>query len=479
MRVLVPALHVSPLDGGHRLEYRREVPEERRRSRPPAEPVWGPSLSPEVSACERNRAATMEDIADRLADVGSERWNTGVDVWSVGRAELVRDGPIWAPGGPCWRPAGRMRALANQGDALRSCGRGGDVWYQPGAGVVAVPFTCGLVVCPRCQRCRGADRSYGVAPGVAEAATAGGTPVFMTTTARSTARTGVVAWGPQDEGMPPGCRAAAPGEVAPAVPGESLEDALDRMRQHMDTATRGTGWREWYRDSVVGEHGAWEATIRDEVGGPLRWHVHLHRVLVLRPGYDAERWHKEWLARWCTVADARPGAQDFARIEPGDEERAARQVLKYACKLDGLTTAGIFEALTVLKGRQMARPAGAYQGSSAIATDLAKGRTDRFSAGALTCAHAMRESRRKQAAPSERVVVYMLGEWRALTIAHALSPLPGRTTVRIGRLPPGAGVEDGVVDVRKVPVGMLRRAVQTAPGTDQETRNPWGGRWTP
>jgi hypothetical protein len=156
-----------------------------------------------------------------------------------------------------------------------------------------------------------------------------------------------------------------------AVPGETLTEALTEVQQC---------WATWCKSSrTLGVLGALRAievtqvsTSRDALGRPLlRWHVHIHAVIVSSPGGASHReLHQDdsphqgddrtfraglWAASWCMFSGADVQHQHIRRIT---DVSGARQVAKYLVKPGATTEAGAIESWLALHGTKARQPSG-------------------------------------------------------------------------------------------------------------------------
>ena len=176
---------------------------------------------------------------------------------------------------------------------------------------------------------------------------------------------------------------AAPDEEAVSTPGEVIGSGIDRLLHSFKRLRRGTRGmaRAWER-SIAGGLYSVEATgmtMRDDAA-VLRWHVHIHAVLVLPHGTATrfaeddgravvsrdDPWFSDLIQRWCSITGAAPGGQHCELVSAGARVRGAlTEVLKYPTKTATLTDAQKHDWLVSTKGRRMhAQPFGSLIGSS-------------------------------------------------------------------------------------------------------------------
>ena len=158
-----------------------------------------------------------------------------------------------------------------------------------------------------------------------------------------------------------------------AVPGESLGDALDRLRVAMTALRDGQGSREWWASTVLGNVYGIEWTGHHKETRALRWHVHAHMLIVFRPGIDLDQWIGRFGDRWGQLS---PGssvqAQRLDAIEGDNVLAAVKEVLKYPFKPGDLTHAQLLEVLASTKGRRFHLPGGFLHGNSRVARAVKK-----------------------------------------------------------------------------------------------------------
>lgn len=255
-------------------------------------------------------------------------------------------------------------------EAMAGCSSSSFVGRTRRGKVQAVPRRCNSSVCPVCRRLAAAERSERWTPVIA-ALVARGMSAWSVTLTQPTVKTSAVPFYLDPAEVQSG-RYVRQVDDAPswrAVPGESLTLGLWRLRQAWD-GLREASW--WPRDVVGGLYGI-EATGRDKLFN-LRYHVHMHVIVVLRAETDPAEWWSKVLARWRTVtaaatfdeAHASDSAQHARPIEGGRVVDAVRECLKYPCKLSEMTTAQTLDWLAVTKGNHWGCPFGAFHGTSAV-----------------------------------------------------------------------------------------------------------------
>ena len=170
---------------------------------------------------------------------------------------------------------------------------------------------------------------------------------------------------------------AAIDEVAVSTPGEDIASSIDRLMQGFKMLRRGTRpmARAW-ESSIAGGLYSVEATGKTTRDGTsiLRWHTHIHAVLVLPPGTAtrfvddggravvsrSDPWLSGLIERWCSITGASPGGQHCELVSAGERVRGAlTEVLKYPTKTAILTDAQKHDWAVSTKGRRMhAQPFG-------------------------------------------------------------------------------------------------------------------------
>lgn len=263
---------------------------------------------------------------------------------------------------------------------------------------------CHHKLCPQCAHFDGAARADELLEQVSALVDAGCPVVHLTLTQPTRedvdGRQAVLA--PWERGLFPGARVAE-GADGYATPGETLSECRDRLYESWRTLCNGRTRKAadaW--ESVIGGTYGTEFTGRRREGVKgarvfaLRWHGHMHVLLVLRPGTPlrAERVFKRGRARWAVrgawvdqvreawcdiVPGAQPDAQEVTLVAaPGttvagapdaereEVRRALREVLKYPVKVGELTAAQLVEFLSVMKGAKTAMPFGALHGQSKV-----------------------------------------------------------------------------------------------------------------
>ena len=180
---------------------------------------------------------------------------------------------------------------------------------------------------------------------------------------------------------------AAPDEAAVSTPGEGPAAGIDRLLRSFKWLRRGNrGMARAWEESIAGGLYSVEATGMTTRDGAtvLRWHVHLHAVLVLPPGTATrfteddgraviardDPWFSDLIRRWCSITGAAPGAQHCELVSAGARVRGAlTEVLKYPTKTATLTDAQKHDWLVSTKGRRMhAQPFGSLISSSRART---------------------------------------------------------------------------------------------------------------
>lgn len=263
------------------------------------------------------------------------------------------------------------------------------------------PMRCNGQLCPQCQHAKAVKWQAELADLVAVLVALGCTVVHATFTRRAPRlELGPVVLTESEK------RAGLTAEEEEwggwACPGETLHDADSIIREAWRDFRngRGAGGRAcgalW--NDVVGYVYGHEVTGRSWTGGRawLRWHSHIHALLVLRPGVGAAlKWDTEttksgrtvkrlrggWVRRarklWCRKVDAEQDKQVFTYVagplrgvksdqaaELEDVRGVLAEVLKYPFKLCDLTRAQLAEALCYMKGRHHHQTGGALHAGS-------------------------------------------------------------------------------------------------------------------
>ena len=300
--------------------------------------------------------------------------------------------------------AWQVEVAAVAGAVRACCGAWGAV-ASPGLALASWrPLRCGLVICPMCSHARRARRSEALAAALEPVVATGRYAVLHWTSTQPTRPGGgAVALGEGEAlELADPQRRAEPGELAHAVgDGEPLGEAWQRLAASLRAWTQRRGE---VGGAVVAEIRGLEATQRAPTrrGCPatLRWHVHAHRLLIVRVEalQDAEiegeivagrtrwtltggAWRAAALARWREVSE---GATDEAQrirviavpgrveVEAGRLRAALRQTIKYSGELSTMTQAGVVEFLSAVKGLRPVRLAGVLDGAAGAGA-LARG----------------------------------------------------------------------------------------------------------
>lgn len=295
--------------------------------------------------------------------------------------------------------------------ALEGCSRGWETLRVDGR-LISAPHRCHSAICPICQRLDAAERAEEWGELIEALVRRDVTVVAATLTqpilnisefpsdrpvlfTEEEARHYVPHGGNSDGG-------------SVSVRGEPIGMALYRLRNAWELLRKGHASRAWWGSTTFGGVYGIESTSRIGTGLPnefgvrqapwlARWHVHMHALILLRPGvelgvcrcarctklrdepkanagkYAGEQgWWPvlvdEWTTR-CTVfgdVQATALAQHVAPVEGENILGAVKECLKYPCKLGDMTRAQVLDWLAVTKGRKWAMPFGALHGSSTI-----------------------------------------------------------------------------------------------------------------
>jgi hypothetical protein len=327
------------------------------------------------------RSVEESEVVRRVQDL-----TTGTTTTTTIGIEI--DGlPVQIEGRPySERLARSLRGLAGR---MEGCQRGWIACTTGEAGVRWLPMSCGQVTCPTCQHDRSDEVQDLLLPAVLAGVAQGCTVVHDTTTRRVPTPEGgrslpaLTSEESAELGIAGGGRSA--------TGGESLLSTWDGMRGLLRSALDGRGYRNVHRSQVLAEIMGWEVTQRAQDGDHLRWHVHVHRLLILAPGVEVEHeldedtgrrvvtggpWWDAWLTRWTEVADATTSAQRATVVAlPGEQDEAAVRralghAIKYAGQIDGMTTAGIVEFVSTIRGRHVHQRTGALHGTCGIGRDV-------------------------------------------------------------------------------------------------------------
>ena len=409
----------------------------------------------------------------RLSDGESTWWTDGADGFSL-EEEPTEGGRVRTPGyllpsgellelpGARWIRADWMADPEKYADNLTMCSTAAMVMRDGEGRPMSVPLGCGMSLCPTCMRRKAGQRVKRCAPLIERLSAVGCPVVHVTLTAPPSEdpdKRAPVAdllpgtWSPLPRGH------WDPGSVQ-AVAGEQLGHAMERVTGAFRSMREDRSSRSWWRSEIIGALTGFEVTghrpVAMEGGGRLRWHAHVHAVLVLRPGaLDRARLHHEpgrttveggswWnrlLSEWCRRTGADPAGQSCTVVL--DAAAGCAEVLKYPFKPGELTRSQVLEALTTLKGRKLHTSVGCFhhhsrwrkmaRGESPLPPDGA----DRWVVGALRgdplpahCHHERRPER-----PSSPLLVWRESDQgdaplRAMdevvrAYIHAPPPVPG------------------------------------------------------
>jgi len=254
--------------------------------------------------------------------------------------------------------------------AMKKCGSGGGVHRSHDGKMGGHSYGCGASVCPVCARAKAAVKSAKwLRPIVRLHENLGCQVAHVTLTQPRIEEACHDVALTQRERDTRGVVVGAEGaELRRSVPGEQLGSALKRLRDAWKLLRDGRGSRDWWNRSTVGYFTGAEWTGMNQRTGALRWHAHLHVLVVLEPGQDAESWSEQLVGRWCEVVqDAHPYAQCVRQVG-GDEgiERALREVLKYPFKAGSLTAAQILDSLATTKGLRPHQAGGGFHGNGVL-----------------------------------------------------------------------------------------------------------------
>lgn len=275
---------------------------------------------------------------------------------------------------------------------LSRCAQSWATYGTPG-GAGSAPIRCGAPLCPRCMGAEAGARVRAWFPVVESLRAAGCVVVHLTATQQASLpgavgavrRPVVLSDGAELARYSAGLRLGG-GRLAvregAAVPGPSLGSRIATLaegwRQMTNTDKRA---RAWWSGSVVGALLGREWTGSRETAPGLwwlRWHVHQHALVVLRPEaelrwiqrgdrIEAERvgWWLKFLDWWGQqMPGADPAGQHLSRVE--DTGAALVEVLKYPFKPAALTQAQAAETIAATAGQHHHQVSGCWHGRSAI-----------------------------------------------------------------------------------------------------------------
>ncbi|MCO4773258.1 MAG: protein rep [Deltaproteobacteria bacterium] len=232
-------------------------------------------------------------------------------------------------------------------DKLTTCSSawGVGVRVQGGsAAVESVPYGCKDPLCPACSHQRAGRRVSKWLGVIGELQARGYSVLHLTTT-------------------------------QPAIEGEGLGEAIARLHKAWRGVRQNRSTRDWWRGSVLGDLRGREWTGKNRQGS-RRWHVHMHTVIVLRPGVDSGEWFEQWLRIWENASDgAQEWGQDCNVIEGTEADRlgALREVLKYPFKAGDLSDWQILEVLAETKGMRHQEAGTGFRANSAIGAAVKSG----------------------------------------------------------------------------------------------------------
>ena len=265
--------------------------------------------------------------------------------------------------------------------------------FGTASGASSAPIRCGAPLCPRCLGAEAGARVRAWFPVVEALRSSGCTVAHLTCTQPAslpgepgaTRRPVVLRSGYELARFGPGLRAAG-GRLAvregAAVPGPGLGGRIAALGEAWRGLTNTNKQaRAWWSGSVVGCLLGREWTASRELGPGnhwLRWHVHQHALIVLRPGVevawvrrgdrtvaDARGWWADFLRFWADhMPGSDPAGQHLARVD--DTGSALVEVLKYPFKPIGLTQAQALETITATAGLHHHQVSGCWHGRSAI-----------------------------------------------------------------------------------------------------------------
>ena len=248
--------------------------------------------------------------------------------------------------------------LAKAAERLRKCEQGWTLLFN-GQTYTAAPMKCGQRCCPRCVRDKVGRLAQRWVPVLVAAAEAGAGIYHLTLTQPIRA--------PPD-GAPPALvlpserarwvGAAIPGEVLPAVSGESLTESYQRFRGHWRNIRQSRRTRARWKHALGGYMYGVEWTLRAKnVRGPQRprWHCHAHVLAIVPGGWrDFRATWSQLRQDWCAeVPGASPWAQHCSKVTGSEEQDIADallEVAKYPVKLTDLTLGAQIEAFASLRG---------------------------------------------------------------------------------------------------------------------------------
>lgn len=261
------------------------------------------------------------------------------------------------------------------GRALDLCGSAAGVHMTQAGDLGEHVKGCNTLLCPVCGRRRARARADKWAPVIKRLAT------------RYTLANWTMTQQAHMDGIPDGLELVSgynqetPGLAGVSSHGETLLEALDRLRSTFDGLRYNRATRRWWNRHVVAFVLGLEWTCKT-TNGRRRWHVHGHCLLVLdvEPG-DLERcplsssptgnvqyrgrFWDELRSSWCANS---PGAQWSGQhlSVVDDVDDCIREVLKYPCKPAEMNPAQLAEALVTTKGRQFHSPGGGLHAASAV-----------------------------------------------------------------------------------------------------------------
>lgn len=288
-----------------------------------------------------------------------------LDVHVEGIGTLITNG---RPLRPDW--TADPQAAAAQLDA---CGSSYGVHLNTDGELGSHALGCKSPLCPQCARRKAARRVSRLGPVVDELVARGYQLCHVTLTQPQRSY-------PESELQPViltdferrfcGDSHAAAGRGS-AVSGETLGQALSRLKKAMTGLRDGRRTRAKWVNDVAGYVYGIEWTGRHD--GHLRWHVHIHILVILRPAVDAgEFW--DWLVpEWCrlTLAEhgekaAAPEAQHARILNAETAEDELREILKYPFKPASLTTAQLVDVLASTKGLRFHHVGGGLHACSKV-----------------------------------------------------------------------------------------------------------------
>lgn len=313
---------------------------------------------------------------------------TAVRAVSLGGSIIHVDGRMLRDS---WTADPRRSALR-----LAGCSTSGGV-HRVGEEWGSHAYGCGDSVCPMCARRKAAARVKDLAPCLLWLSMHGYQLVHLTLTRPGDTSDGACVLAPWERVTTIHDHV----DEGPAVPGETLPDAVADLRRAWTALRDGRGEvdpgyssRRWWRDTVPGYVYGIEWTGRRCIGrgcpacrgdhtahhtGPyrLRWHVHLHALLIVRNHHSIEweedgtirgPWWDRLTTRWCELVEgARPEAQHARRLITEEAiEGGIVECLKYPFKPAELTRAQLVEALTCMKGTRAHNVGGCLHSSGRV-----------------------------------------------------------------------------------------------------------------